>query len=280
MDTKRNRPLITVLLAILCIIFLVGILQGPFSVGAQSNPSADSYLPLIVRQKTPTPTPTRLPTPVYLLIDDGSMEDLIGIGGTWEFIFVNRFTPAGNYPFKLNYVKVYFGSEGGVKIGDSIKIVVYENKSGNSNPAIGSTYKYGYNTTVTSVNAWNTYTLPSPVTLNGPGDVILGVIALKKPGNEYFPASIDLSSNQHRSWSGWWSFSPPPNPPVLPPNEEWVPIDQYFVGNWMVRGGGVKIVNGEEVVLVLPDETSDSSDLSGRQKLLESLQFQSVNTSR
>jgi hypothetical protein len=81
------------------------------------------------------------------------------------------------------------------------------------------------------------YDLVPPVSLNGPGDVILGVIGMEVPGTSYWPASLDQTVSQQRSWAGWWNSSPPPSPPLLPP-DEWTPIDTYFPGNWMVRGYG------------------------------------------
>ena len=43
---------------------------------------------------------------VELILDDGTRENGIGIiGGDWEFIFLNRFTPdAGVYPFTLDEI--------------------------------------------------------------------------------------------------------------------------------------------------------------------------------
>lgn len=43
---------------------------------------------------------------VELILDDGSAEDGIGIGGTLEFIFLNKFTPDPElFPFNLEQVQ-------------------------------------------------------------------------------------------------------------------------------------------------------------------------------
>ena len=188
------------------------------------------------------PAPKALNADVSLVLDDGSRDNDIGIGGTLEFIWVNRFTPAPDeYPFELTSVQVYFTTAGAVNVGDAIKLVFYENTSGNSDPAVGSNYLGGYLTTVQALDQWNVYTLADPVVFNGPGDAIVGVIALEVPGTDYFPASMDQTVSQQRSWAGWWSFSPPPDPPLLPPDSDWTLIDAYFPGNWMVRGYGQTI---------------------------------------
>jgi hypothetical protein len=67
--------------------------------------------------------------------------------------------------------------------------------------------------------------------------VLIGVIALEVPGTDYWPAAIDLTASQGRSWAGWWDSSPPPDPATLPP-PNWTLIDPYFPGNWMIRGYG------------------------------------------
>jgi hypothetical protein len=177
---------------------------------------------------------------LVLSVDDGTVENNIGIGGTLEFIFLNRFTPDPSvFPLTLNEIHVYFDSTGLGLVGDALSLVVYENTSGNADPAVGSNLLYQQAATITALDAWNIYTLTTPLVLNGPGDVLIGVIALEVPGTSYWPAAMDQSGSQQRSWAGWWNASPPPTPPTLPPNNTWGLIDSFgasFAGNWMVRG--------------------------------------------
>lgn len=176
--------------------------------------------------------------PVSLVVDDGTAENGIGIGGASQFIWVNRFTPApAEFPFMLQQVQLWFQTSGAVLVGDSIQIVVYENTTGSTDPAPGSNLLYQYSTTVQGLDAWNVYDLPEPVLLNGPGDVVIGVIGLEVPGTSYWPASLDQTVTQQRSWAGWWATPVHPEPPTLPP-DTWTLIDAYFPGNWMVRGYG------------------------------------------
>ena len=176
--------------------------------------------------------------PVSLVLDDGSRENDIGIGGTLEMIWVNRFTPdPGLFPFDLTEVQAYFSSVGLVNVGDDMRLVIYENTTGNNDPAVGSNFLASFDVTVQALDTWNVYTLPAPVTFAGPGDAVVGLIGLEVPGTSYWPASIDQTATQARSWAGWWNSSPPPIPPLLPP-PNWTLIDAYFPGNWMVRGYG------------------------------------------
>jgi hypothetical protein len=178
---------------------------------------------------------------VSLVLDDGSRENDLGVGGTWEFIWLNRFTPSpSDFPFSLEEVQVYFSSAGLVSVGDSLVLAVYENTSGSTDPAIGSSLLATFPVTVQALDTWNVYYPVPPVLLDGPGDVIIGVIAMTVPGTSYWPAAIDQTATQARSWVGWWNASPPSDPPLLPPDGFWTLIDVYFPGNWMVRGyGGV-----------------------------------------
>lgn len=176
--------------------------------------------------------------PISLVLDDGTGDNNIGIGGTAQFIFINRFTPAaGAYPITLNQVQVYFATAGLVNVGDDMLLALYENTSGNTDPAVGSNLLTTIPVTVTTLDAWNVYDLAAPVTFNGPGDILIGVVALEIPGTSYWPAALDQTASQQRSWAGWWNEPTAPTPPTLPPTN-WTLIDAYFAGNWMVRGYG------------------------------------------
>ncbi len=176
---------------------------------------------------------------VELILDDGSVDNGIGIGGTHPFIWVNRFTPtAEQYPFTLNRVDIYWDSTGNVLSGDDFEILIYKNTSGNTNPAVGAEFISKQTIKATTLDNWQSYELDEPVFFEGPGDVIIGVAALEIPGTSYWPASIDTSSTKSRSWIGWWVDPAMPDPPILPPDESWMNIDEFLPGNWMLRGYG------------------------------------------
>lgn len=177
---------------------------------------------------------------VELVLDDGSAENGIGIGGSAQFIFVNRFTPTEDqFPFYLEEVHAFLDSTGNVSLGHKFKVVVYQNKTGSTDPAIGSELVYQQNVVAEKLNDWNVYTLDEPVLLEGPGDVIIGLVALEKPGTSYWPASIDEDTVSGRSWAGWWTTDDAPADPVLPPDDTWGEIGSFgFPSTWMVRGMG------------------------------------------
>ncbi|PWB73068.1 MAG: hypothetical protein C3F15_10195 [Holophagae bacterium] len=220
---------------ILAVLALVGLLPAQ-AAGPQFAASGRVENPVTVELLPPPGDP------VTLVLDDGSRDNDIGIGGGWEMLWVNRFTPAPTeFPFDLTEVQVWFSSAGMVNVGDDLTLVIYENTTGGNDPAVGSNLLYAQPVTVQAIDAWNVYTLVAPVTFNGPGDAVIGFIALELPGASYWPASMDQTTTQARSWAGWWLTQPPPNPPVLPPDDSWILIDDYFPGNWMVRGYGTVI---------------------------------------
>lgn len=179
---------------------------------------------------------------VVLKLDDGTMENALGVGGQDQFIALNRFTPGETqFPFVLQQIQIYIGdSPSGARTGDPIAIYVYQNKSGNANPSEGAEFLYGQMAKVGAQEAWTTIDLEEPITFEGPGDVLIAVGFLKKPGASYFPASLDQSESQGRSWIGFWETDIP-EVPVLPPNGGFAKIDgigEEYAGNWMIRGLG------------------------------------------
>jgi subtilisin-like proprotein convertase family protein len=188
---------------------------------------------------TTNPSGSLLPSEagsVDLIVDDGTPEDAIGLTAGGQFIWLNRFTPApSDYPFTLNQVEVMFRSLDGVNVGELVDIYVYSDADGN--PANGATF-VGSSTgvTVQVLDAFSVY--PVSMNLTGPGDVLIGVVnrtAGTEPGE--FPAAIDTTASQGRSWVGLYGGNPG-DPPTLPA-PTFGTIDSFgFPGNWMVRGSG------------------------------------------
>ena len=208
------------------------------------------------------PVPYSKAWDVELVLDDGTAEDAIGIGGSAAFMVVNRFTPSEDqFPFLLEQVDISFEASGAVAAGDQLRIVVYQNTTGSEDPASGSELLYQQDAVVVDAAGWNNYVLDEPVLLEGPGDVIIGAIFLKVPGTSYFPASIDQTDSQERSWAGWWSGDVPAEP-ILPPDESWILIDDAgFPGNWMIRGMGS--AGSTDIVWLTEDPTAGVVDPDG-----------------
>ena len=192
-----------------------------------------------------TNTPLNPQDQVSLTLDDGSVENDVGINdGTndYQFIWLNRFTPdAADFPFTLDQIQVFFDSGTGVNVGDEIDLVVYQDSDGD--PTNGATWLATYNVTVQAADGvtWSVYDLPSPLYVSGPGDVLIGAInryTVSGAPPKTYPAAIDTGASQQRSWIGWWNLDPP-DPANLPPDAVFATIDGLGLpGNWLIRASG------------------------------------------
>jgi len=178
--------------------------------------------------------------PVTMQVDDGFSENQIGDGG--QFVWFNRFTPApSEYPITLEEIWVMFGSTE-VNVGDAIELVVHTDTDGDGDPGTGAVLVGNYDVTVqeAGTGVWSVYPLATPLVLNGPGDVLIG--AINRYGSEGFddyPAELDQTATQVRSWAATWNAGDVPVNPAYPADEQWGTIDSFGLpGNWMVRGYG------------------------------------------
>ncbi|MFQ5584123.1 MAG: FlgD immunoglobulin-like domain containing protein, partial [Calditrichia bacterium] len=180
---------------------------------------------------------------VSLILDDGSRENSIGLTAGGQFLWFNRFTPApSDFPFTLEEVQILFGMGVGVNVGEEVDIYVYEDTDGDGDPGTGAVVLGQLNNAavqfVDDVN-FSVYAFP-PTQINGPGDVLIAVVnrtAGIAAGT--FPAAIDQTASQVRSWVGTYTVGDPPDPPTLPADDLWGTIDSFgLAGNWMVRGFG------------------------------------------
>lgn len=184
---------------------------------------------------------------VSLVLDNGTIEKGYGVNtetNSYQFIWLNRFTPdPSEFPFELNEIRVMFADNGGtwgVHVGDAIDLAVYEDADGD--PTNGATLLATFGETIQAVDGstWSVYTLSSPVTINGPGDVLIGVIdRFVESGvtEKTNPATFDTDTASERSWIGWWSTDPP-DPPILPPDNTFDLMTGDSAGTWLIRGYG------------------------------------------
>ena len=173
---------------------------------------------------------------VELILDDGSAEDAIGLTNGGEFLWVNRFTPdPDQFPFTLNRVETWWLAN--VNATDKMRIIIYQNTTGATDPASGAEFLYQQDVTATASETWVSYDLDEPVVFEGPGDVIIGLVNLETRTGIY-PATIDENSAKGRSWIGIYSGNVP-NPPTLPPDYMWDELTAVgFPGNFVIRGYG------------------------------------------
>lgn len=181
------------------------------------------------------------------ILDDGVSENSIGDSG--QFIWINRFTPVpADFPLQLEEVQVVFGVTS-VTLGGAIEIVIHEDTDNDGNPGTGATYLASHNGTVQANDGttFSVYTLAPPVVLNGPGDILVGVInRYGSEGFDDFPATLDQTATAGRSWAATYLAGNVPAAPTYPADEQWGTIDSFgFPGNWIVRAFGSRILDAD-----------------------------------
>jgi hypothetical protein len=201
--------------------------DNPFSSALKAKPG--SRAPMAPNGEPPG-------DPVNLAIDDGGNEDCIGLTAGGQFVWLNRFTPV-EYPIGLATISMLWGATGcNVTAGASYDLFTY--RDNDNNPANGATNVSSHpGQTVTAVGSFEI----KPAVANfaaGPGDVLIA--AVNRAGMDaggQFPAAIDQSAPQVRSWVGFAGVPPVP-PPI--PFGTFGTIDSFgFPGNWLIRGAGV-----------------------------------------
>lgn len=197
--------------------------------------------PIVLGDNTDAPTAPQ--GALSFTVDDGVGETSIGDAG--QFVWFNRFTPApADFPFQINDVQVVLGATG-VTVGDAIQVLVYSDTDGDGDPGTGAVLLGSFDSTVQFNDGvtFNVYTLPAPVRVDGPGDVLIGVVNRASfEGAGDFPATIDTTATAGRSWVGSYLAGDAPAQPPFPADEQWGTIDSFgFPGNWMVRATGTRI---------------------------------------
>ncbi|MCB1033615.1 MAG: DUF11 domain-containing protein [Acidobacteria bacterium] len=180
------------------------------------------------------------PPDVNLVIDDGGGENSIGDNG--QFIWINRFTPApAQFPFAMTEVQAVFGMTM-VTVGGAVDIVFHEDTDGDNDPGTGAVFRGVTAGTVQAADnaTFSVYPINPPLAFCGPGDVLIGVInRYGSEGFNDFPARLDQTASQGRSWAASYLAGDAPAQPFYPADEQWGTIDSFgFPGNWIVRGFG------------------------------------------
>jgi len=178
---------------------------------------------------------------VEMVVDDGTAENSIGLSAGGQFIWLNRFTPDPDaFPFTVDEVQVIFNTTVGAT--DQFQVVIYSDTDGDGDPGTGAVYLGGETFTVqyNDMLTFNVFTLTEPVQVEGPGDVLIGLVNRSgASGYSDYPAAIDQSASQQRSWIGTYAAGNPPAEPPLPADSLWGRIDDFgFAGNWTLRAYG------------------------------------------
>lgn len=188
-------------------------------------------------------TPAITEGQITFAIDDGSADK--DIGNSTQFLWFNRFTPdPADFPFQIEEIQVLMGSLG-VYIGDAVQILVYADTDGDGDPGTGAEFLGALDSTVQNTGSkdFNIYTLPEPIRVEGPGDILIGMINRGSIGDgSDFPASLDSTVSAGRSWMGTFQASDIPQQPELPTDDLWGTTDSFgFPGNWVIRATGTRI---------------------------------------
>jgi hypothetical protein len=104
-----------------------------------------------------------------------------------------------------------------VPLGGAIELVVFSDTDADGDPGTGAVFVDSFNVTVQANDGvtFSVYPIaPAPV-LFGPGDVIIGVInRYGSEGLNDFPAGLDQTASQVRSWAASYLAGDVPNPPT------------------------------------------------------------------
>ena len=220
---------------------------GRIDIHESANQSPDQHLSVAVKGGTTVP-PSGFCTGGNCNLQIDTMTTSfsgLGCASYCGFLWMNRYTPdAGEFPITLNSITTIFGSGAGWNgAGDHINVYVYQD--GDGDPTNGATLVGSYigYTMPTPVNSFATITLPTPIVINGPGDVI---IALTNPtGNTGSrPAAMDAGvgyvTNRSYISNGTYVDTVAGSPPDLgSATVDPVPMDAIGISKTLViRGTG------------------------------------------
>jgi subtilisin family serine protease len=180
--------------------------------------------------------------------------DAIGCSTRCGLLWLDRFTPEpADYPITITSVSTIFGNGSGWNLpGDHINVYVYEDDD--ADPTNGATLAGSYQgyTITAPINSFTTIDLPTPIVVDGPGDVLIALTnPLPSVGTR--PASADQGPFANRSYLSTYVDSgatPDLSNINLRPNPEMI---LGFTGNWLIRATGTT-ANGQPIVLGLPLE--------------------------
>ena len=198
-----------------------------------------SFVPKPGAVQAEPPLPDMGSLPVQLVLDDNESEGQTGFNGNTasQFLWFNRFTPE-TPDFTLTEVWVLFEPGPNMAVDNAIEIVVYQDDDGD--PTNGAALLASLEATIQVLDGTTFSIYPTgPIEFRGGGDLLVGVISrFVESGvtSPTFPASVDTTATQDRSWFVAWSGDPPSGDgePSLPSDNVMIGVN----GNWMIRAFG------------------------------------------
>jgi len=169
--------------------------------------------------------------PVDLALDDGTVENWAGFGGGAERIYLalDQFTPdPADFPFQLRTISLQVPN----LAGTPVRLAVYSDPDGN--PANGATLEATYDVVLAAGWSWSVHQLDPPVTLRGPGDVLIAQVT-----TESVLFGLDETTLAHRTWWGFWSDATAAQGLPLPANPVFGLLGEQgstLAGTVLIRG--------------------------------------------
>ena len=176
----------------------------------------------------------------------------VGCQNYCGLLWLNRFTPGpADYPITITSISTIFANGDGWNApGDHINFYVYQDDD--ENPTNGATLVGSYQgyTIATPINTLTTIDLPTPIVVDGPGDVLIA-LTNPAPNAGIRPATGDQGPFANRSWLATYTDTgAAPNLAAanLRPNPAMI---AGFDSNWIIRATGTN-ASGQPIVLGLP----------------------------
>lgn len=180
-----------------------------------------------------------------------------------EFVWLNRFTPAPtDFPITIRSITTLIDMQvAGNDEGDRIPVHVYQDDD--SDPSNGATLVGSYTDFALPapgpVPVFTTIELPTPIVVDGPGDVLIAVSNMRTTRNATRSMTADLGPSKGRSWIGSLYDAPPGAVPGLGESDVGLRLaDQpgwggSVQGNWIIRASGTNAA-GKAIELGVSDE--------------------------
>lgn len=179
------------------------------------------------------------------ILDDGSYNDMVSWNdGVVEFaaIYLNRFSPpAGTGPFTVDSIIIGWPTNAnGSLVGKQVNLLAYYDADADGDPSNAVRLGGDSLITIESLDTFIPYTVNFSVP--GAGDIYIGFESSYAIGSStpiLYPAALDTTSSQGRSWAIASQTGSGPNADDLGDNEVVSTVDSLgFPGNWMIRATG------------------------------------------
>ncbi len=182
-----------------------------------------------------------------------------------EFVWLNRFTPAPtDFPITIRSITTLIDMQvAGNDEGDRIPVHVYQDDD--SDPSNGATLVGSYIDFALPapgpVPVFTTIELPTPIVVDGPGDVLIALSNMRTARNATRSMTADVGPFKGRSWIGSLYDAPAGAVPGLGESDVGLRLANQpgwggsVQGNWIIRASGTNAA-GKTIELGVTDESA------------------------